>query len=234
MKKIIAIIPARAGSKRLPHKNIMELMGKPMIAWTIEAAVKSRIFADILVSTDGEEIADLSRKLGVSVPFLRDAKDANDHASIHLATTNALIKMEQYKSLKYDIVVQLMPNCPCRTASDIINSYKNFLFSRVDFQISVFRFGWMNPWWAMKLKRESMEPEPLFPKALKERSQDLDQLFCPTGAIWIAKSSLLKKQKTFYGKDYRVFPINWQSAIDIDDMDDFEMAEAILYFRDRQ
>lgn len=234
MDKVIAIIPARAGSKRLPRKNIRDLAGKPMIAWTIEAALKSGIFSDVLVSTDGREIADVSKKFGASVPFLRDPKDADDHTPAHIATINALIQMEDYKKMDYDTLVQLMPNCPCRSASDIKEAYDNFVSSKADFQISVFKFGWMNPWWAMKIDGENRQPQPLFPEALKKRSQDLDELFCPTGAVWVAKAEALKREKTFYGTGYKVFPMNWQSAVDIDEADDFKMAEAIFHLRTRQ
>lgn len=225
MEKVIAIIPARAGSKRIPNKNIVEFMGKPMIAWTIEAALKSEIFSDVLVSTDGENIAELSRSLGASVPFLRDIKDADDHAHIGVTTSNALLQMENYKSVKYDIVVQLMPNCPCRTAKDIIASYNNFLALDTCFQISVFKFGWMNPWWAMELDEKTMRTKHVFPDALKKRSQDLPKLYCPSGAIWIAEAEKLKNQKTFYGEQYSVFVMNWLHAVDIDEIDDLKMAE---------
>ena len=234
MPRIIAIIPARSGSKRLPNKNIIDIMGKPMIAWTIEAALESKIFSEVLVSTDSKDIADLSRKLGAFVPFLRDPKDADDYTPVSVATINALIQMEEYKSVKYDIVVQLMANCPCRTASDIINSYNNFLVLNSNFQISVFKFGWMNPWWAVKLVKISMEAVPIFPEAFKKRSQDLKALFCPTGAVWIAKANLLKKSKTFYGNGYKIFPISWQSAVDIDEEDDFLMAKMVLLIREQQ
>ena len=231
MKNVIAIIPARSGSKRLPHKNIMEFMGKPMIGWTIEAALESGIFSDILVSTDTDDIADLSRKLGASVPFLRDSKDADDFTPVSVATTNALIKMEEYNKTRYDIIVQLMPNCPCKTASDIIDSFNNFLSIKADFQISVFKFGWMNPWWALRLDKHTNSTIPIFPEALKKRSQDLEPLYCPTGAIWIANCEQLKQEKTFYGKDYKIFPISWQSAVDIDDENDMKIAELVFYLR---
>ena len=233
MKTVIAIIPARAGSKRISNKNIMEFMGKPMIVWTIEAALESGNFSDVLVSTDGEVIAEISRSFGASVPFLRNKKDADDLTPVSIATVNSLVQMEQYKLVQYDVVVQLMPNCPCRTADDIVNSYDNFLDSSADFQISMFRFGWMNPWWAMKLDEETMRPEALFPEALKKRSQDLEELYCPTGAIWIAESEGLKRQKTFYGDGYKVFPMEWQKAVDIDDMNDLRMAESVMIHSNR-
>jgi len=234
MGKIIAIIPARAGSKRLPHKNILDISGKPMICWTIEAAQKSGIFSDILVSTDGETIADLSKKAGASAPFLRNGKDADDYTPVSIATVNALIEMEKYTSIKYDIVVQLMPNCPCRTHADIIEAYNGFLQAGIDFQISVFKFGWMNPWWALKKNNQTGSISRLFPETYDKRSQDLEELFCPTGAIWIAKASALKSEKTFYGSNFRIFPINWQSAVDIDEDEDFKMAQAVFYLRNQE
>ena len=225
MKKVIAIIPARSGSKRIPKKNIIDFMGKPMIAWTIEAARESKIFYDVLVSTDSEEIANLSRRLGASAPFLRDTKYANDITPVSEATINALINMEMKNNVKYDVVVQLMPNCPCRTGKDIISSYDIFMASSSKFQISAFQFGFMNPWWAMELDEESMRPKPLFPDALKKRSQDLGKLYCPTGAIWIADAEQLKIQKTFYGENYSICLMDWMHAVDIDDYEDFKMAQ---------
>lgn len=123
--------------------------------------------------------------------------------------------------------MQLMPNCPCRTAQDIRIAYKQFANSRTDFQISVFPFGWMNPWWAMRLN-DRHQPELLFPDAYQKRSQDLSKLYCPTGALWIAKAKALKKEKTFYGKGYSVFVMDWRHALDIDDQEDFQMAQIVL------
>ncbi len=232
MKKAIAIIPARAGSKRIANKNIALLQGKPMIAWTIEAALDSGLFQDVLVSTDGQEIADIAKKLGASVPFLRDKRDADDQTPVWTATLNALKQMEKHKNEKYDVVAQLMPNCPCRTAEDIKQAFKAFAEAGSDSQISVFKFGWMNPWWAMKVNK-SMKPEPVFPEALKKRSQDLEELFCPTGAIWIAKADALKQNATFYGPDYHVHELAWENAVDIDEEADLRMAELIMLKRER-
>lgn len=231
MGRNIAIIPARSGSKRIPKKNIVQLAGKPMIVWTIEAALQSNIFSDVLVSTDGDEIAEISKKAGAVVPFMRDSELADDHTPVGDATISALLRMEEFKKIKYDIVVQLMPNCPCRTAADITDAYHTFLAMGADFQISIFQFGWMNPWWARQLNEKTMETTSLFPEATKKRSQDLDKLYCPTGAIWIAKADPLKREKTFYGKRYKTLPISWQSAIDIDNMDDLAMAEAVMSLR---
>ena len=85
----------------------------------------------------------------------------------------------------------------------------------------------MNPWWAMTVDSDSMQPTLMFPQAFKKRSQDLANLYCPTGATWIAEAKELKRQKTFYGEGYTVFPMDWRHAVDIDDMDDVRMAESV-------
>lgn len=222
----IAIIPARGGSKRIPSKNIIDFGGYPMIFWTIKAALESNIFEKVLVSTDSVEIANLSTQYGASVPFLRD-NNADDITPVSQATLGSLIQAESHWKTHYDVVVQLMPNCPLRTADDIHKSMKFFIEQAHSFQISVFKYGWMNPWWAMTINDEGV-PRRLFESAAQSRSQDLKNLYCPTGAIWIANREALIQAKTFYGPGYRVNELTWLSAIDIDDIDDLKMAECAL------
>ena len=195
-----------------------------MIHWTIKAALESNLFEYVYVSTDSQEIADIAVKSGANVPFLRELKDADDITPVSVATVKALIKLELYLSENFDIVIQLMPNCPLRTDADIINAYNHFCSTKSNFQISTFKFGWMNPWWAMQMDNKTGEPIPVFSDALKKRSQDLPDLYCPTGAVWIADVKELKKENTFYGKNYSVFPMDWEKAIDIDDEGDLKMA----------
>lgn len=223
----IAIIPARGGSKRIPQKNIINFNGKPLIAWTIEAAKVSGVFSRIVVSTDDVEIAETAASLGVDVPFLReDAFD--DIAPVSLATIAAVNQSQKHWNESFEITTQLMPNCPLRGADDICKSFDHFLQTTANFQMSCFRYGWMNPWWAAKLDNQS-KPEFIFPDALKKRSQDLPELFCPSGAIWIARTNDLFRAKTFYGEGHTFFPINWKSAVDIDDYEDLEFASAVFY-----
>ena len=227
--KAIAIIPARGGSKRIPGKNIIDFRGRPMIAWTIRAALDSGIFDKVLVSTDSTEIAEVSISHGALVPFLRQ-DNADDMAPSSKATLSSLGQAEKHWDTNFDTVVQLMPNCPLRTNKDISESMSVFSQSPSNFQISVFRYGWMNPWWAMTLDNAGV-PESIFKNASESRSQDLDTLYCPTGAIWIANRELLIKSGTFYGPDYRVSELSWLSAIDVDDYDDLKMAEAFFDMR---
>lgn len=228
----IAIIPARGGSKRIPSKNILDFMGKPMIVWTIEAALDSGKFDRVLVSTDSEEIAGVAKAHGASAPFLREAH-ADDLAPVSAATLAALGQVESQLGERYDCVTQLMANCPLRTADDIVDALNNFEQKRAPSQISCFKYGWMNPWWAVKLDGNGT-PEKLFPEGYGTvRSQDLPELYCPTGAIWIAQADALKKHGSFYLPDHRYHPLSWQSALDIDDADDLQLAETVFSMRQK-
>lgn len=221
----IAIIPARAGSKRIPEKNIMDFCGKPMIAWTIQAATQSGLFDRVLVSTDDPNIAKVSKAWGAEVPFLR-LDCADDVTPVSEATASALQQAINYWQEDYVSVTQLMANCPIRTAPDINDAVTQFEAQDRIFQISCFKYGWMNPWWAVTLD-SCGRPQRLFPEAASQRSQDLPELYCPTGAIWIAKTRALLLEKTFYGSGHVFEPLSWESAIDIDDYEDLSFAKTV-------
>ena len=224
--KNIAIIPCRGGSKRVPKKNIRLLRGKPAVAYTIEAALKSKIFQTVMVSTDSDEIADIARNAGAEVPFLRDSSLADDYTPVSLATLDALDQMARNAN-NYNNICQLMANCPLRTANDIIDSYAQFVTNGLDAQISVTEFGWFNPWWAMTRDEDNVLA-PLFKERMGFRSQDLPHLYCPTGAVWWAKTNVLRQHKTFYAPGYRGWVMPWLRAVDIDTEDDWEMAEILF------
>jgi len=232
VKDNVCIIPARGGSKRIPKKNIIDFFDKPMISWTIEAALKSGVFDKVIVSTDSPEIAEVSKKYGAEVPFLREEKN-DDISPVSEATVSTLLQLESKLGWQYKNVVQLMANCPIRDEADIQNALHNFVTKKLDFQISSFKFGWMNPWWSAKISKEG-KPVPMFPEAQMTRSQDLPELFCPTGAVWISRVSEVLKANSFYGPGYEFFEIDWISAIDIDDYKDLEMAKAGFLIKNKK
>lgn len=221
----VAIIPARGGSKRIEKKNILNFCGKPMIAWTIAAAQKSEMFERIVVSTDDPEIADVARQYGASVPFLRK-QHSDDLAPVGLATIGTLLQLRDELGKEYETVVQLMANCPLRQAHHLVDALDHFERHGANSQISCFKFGWMNPWWAVTIS-EDCKPHSLFPEASKSRSQDLPPLYCPTGAIWIAKVAHLIKHQTFSTQDHIFWTMPWEAAVDIDDREDLRMAELL-------
>lgn len=222
----IAIIPARGGSKRIPQKNIVDFNGKPMIAWSIIAAKQSGLFTRILVSTDDAEIAKVATEYGAEVPFLRQ-EFADDYSTVSEATAAALKQAMDHWQEEYSVVVQLMANCPLRTSADIECAVAIFEKKKRTSQISCFKYGWMNPWWATKIN-EKGQPTKLFPEKLNKRSQDLPNLYCPTGAIWISKVDTLLTYNSFYSPTHVFEPMSLQSAVDIDDYDDLRFAKALL------
>lgn len=209
----LAVIPARGGSKRLPRKNIREFGGKPMIAWTIEAAINSGLFKDVIVSTDDWEIAGISEDVGAEVYMSALHSDYMPTSEITLEIVN------QYKG--YVHVAQLMVTSPLRTFEDIQESFVQFMHSGCDAQISVSDFGWTNPWWAI-----TEQGGYLFEDKLKDRSQDLPDLYCPTGAIWWTTVLNLIQYGTFYMPKMDYFVLPYMRGIDIDTLEDFEIADA--------
>jgi|WetSurMetagenome_2_1015567.scaffolds.fasta_scaffold13005_2 CMP-N-acetylneuraminic acid synthetase len=224
--RLLAVIPARGGSKRVPKKNIRPLAGRPLIAYTIAAALESGLFETVMVSTDSDEIAEIARSCGAAVPFMRGAAIADDSVPVSAATVDALQRLDAEGTL-FASVCQLMPNCPLRTSEDVVASYEQFAATGAESQLSVTRFGWQNPWWAMK-REPGFALTPLFPEALKERSQDLPDLFCPTGAVWWAKAAVLRREGTYHIATRTGWEIPWMRAVDIDNEDDWVAAELLL------
>jgi pseudaminic acid cytidylyltransferase len=221
----LAVIPARGGSKRIPRKNIREFAGRPLIAYTIEAALESGLFARVLVSTDDPEVATISRQSGAEVPFLREASLANDYTASSVVTADALERADPQGEL-YSHVAQLLPTCPLRNAIDVRESHRHFVATHAASQISVARFGWLNPWWAFRRDPEA-RLTPVYPEATKARSQDLPPLFGAVGAIWWANAGSLRETRNFYMPGYIGWEISWERAVDVDTYEDWRMAEVL-------
>jgi CMP-N-acetylneuraminic acid synthetase len=224
--RCLAVIPARGGSKRVPGKNIRALLGEPAIAYTIRAAVDSGLFERVVVSTDSAAIAAVALENGADVPFVRQASLADDETPVSAVTVDALERLDP-DGAEFGFIAQLMPNCPLRTAADVRDSHAQFERTAAPSQLSVTRFGWQNPWWAMR-RAPDMALEPLFVHEVTRRSQDLPELFCPTGVIWWATAGTLRTARTFHVPGRTGWEIPWQRAVDIDTEDDWQMAEALL------
>ena len=222
----LAVIPARGGSKRVPRKNVRAFGSKSILAYSIEAALQSGIFERVVVSTDDREIAEIACDHGAEVPFLRDGHLADDLTPVSAATVDMLTRLDGDSS-HFDYVCQLMPNCPLRTADDIVNSYQQLEATHSKSQISVVRYGWQNPWWAFQ-RNDQLQLEPLFKESIAVRSQDLPPLFCPTGAVWWAEAQTLKREGTYHVSNRTGWEISWQHGLDIDTEEDWLMAEVLL------
>lgn len=221
----LAVIPARGGSRRVPGKNIRKMCGRPLLAYTIDAAIESGIFDEIVVSTDSPEIADLARDLGVGVPFMRAPELSTDTAPVSLATADALDRCGG--PARYGVVAQLMANCPLRTAEDIRLSWAAFASADAAAQLSVSRYGWLNPSWALD-RDTAGRLRPAFPDRITARSQDLPELVCPSGAVWWIEAGRLTRERTFHLPDRRGWELPWWRAADIDTEEDWEATELLM------
>jgi len=230
--ELLAVIPARAGSKRIADKNVRPLAGRPLIEYTIAAALESGLFATVVVSTDSERIAALAREAGAEVPFLRAAELADDHTPVSAATRDALLRLDP-ELTRFAAVAQLMANCPLRSAADVRASYEAFAAGAADAQLSVCRYGWLNPWWAMTVGADGTL-EPVMAERLAERSQDQPELVCPTGAIWWARAATLAVEGTFHIARRSGWLLPWERALDIDTEDDWRLAETLIVQRRRE
>ena len=231
-KTILAVIPARAGSKRIKNKNILKLNNKPLIEYTLNVAKKCKYIDRIVVSSDSKKILKIAEKFGVKTPFLR-VEAFDDFSTVDIATLAAVKQSENYYG-NFDIVIQLMPNCPIRSLKTLNSSIRNFFKNKKQSQISFVKSNFVNPWWAHFIKKKNISPlhKKIFLK--HKRSQDLNELYCPTGSIWISNINALKKYKTFYAPSYGFFIINFVEAIDIDTKEDLELAKNFIDYFDKK
>lgn len=221
-KRVLAIIPARGGSKGLPLKNIKMIAGKPLLAWTIEAAFKSKLIDQLIVSTDDQEIADVARKLGASVPFLRPTEFATDVASGMQPVFHALGELPGF-----DYVVLLQPTSPLRDASDIDGSIQKCLTDGAVSCVSVTE-SLSHPNHCYLLDdRGQMTLYVPNPEKFARR-QDMPRVYCLNGAVYVAKVAWLKENKSFVGSETVSFVMPKDRSVDIDDLYDFEIAEFLI------
>lgn len=225
--KILAIIPARAGSKRLPGKNIKPLGGKPLIQWSIEITQGISEIVDCLVSTDSNEIAELSKKLGAFVPWLRPVELSTDTANSIDVVLHAVEWYEKNKG-KIDGVLLLQPTSPFRQKNMLEQAIEKF--SNFNSKCSVVSFSKLefHPFWTFQKAGEFMKP--LFSdEHLKIRSQDLPDAYRLNGSIYLVPSKWLLEKKSLYTSE--ILPIFSETSgdeIDIDTMEDWLVAQKFI------
>ncbi len=223
--KNLAIIPARGGSKRIPRKNIKEFLGKPIIAYSIKAALDSKLFDEVMVSTDDAEIAAIARQTGAIVPFMRSEKNSADLSSTVDVLEEVLL---EYSKLgrNFDFFCCIYPAAPLVSAQRLKQAYEVLLSSDVDSVFPIMRFGY--PIWR-GLKMENGYTSMIWPENYDKRSQDLPAAYHDVGQFYFMRSaSLLVKKKIFTDKTIGI-EIPESEAQDIDNEEDWKMAE--LKFR---
>lgn len=230
--KFIGIIPARSGSKRLPGKNIRLCAGKPLIAWTIEEALRSEYLDKVMVTTDSPEYAEISKDRGADVPFLRPEELATNTATSVQAVEHVIQYYETQKGQIYDYVVLLEPTSPLRTVEDIDHGIEYLLGKKAEAVVSVCDVDKVSSPDYMNTLPLDMSMEDFLPEALKYRvNQNPKQYYRINSAIYICKIEKLLKEKTFFlHKNIYAFLMNRLNSIDINDEQDFLMAEALLLY----
>lgn len=219
-KKILGIIPARSGSKGIKDKNIKPLLGEPLIKYTIDAALNSNMIDDLIVSTDSKKYANISKELGAKVPFLRDDYLASDEAK----TSDVIIDILEKINEDYDYFILLQPTSPLRDENHIKEAIKLGVDSECDSVVSVCE----------------VDHSPMIMNTLDEdlslfnfikssnRRQDNEKFYRINGAIYISKVNHYKKTKDFYLENSKAYIMDRRDSIDIDDILDFQIAEAIM------
>lgn len=225
--KNLAIIPARSGSKSLPDKNILPLCGKPLLAWSIDAALQSGMFDTVHVSTDSEKYAEIAREHGADVPFLRSAEAASDTASSWLAVTEAI---ENYGHMgkNFDTVTLLQPTSPLRISEDIRNTYRIMKERNAQTVVSVCETDHC-PLWYNTLPEDGCMNNFLPPAEADLPRQAMQPYYQINGAIYLLTvKSLLEQGEIVYNADCYAYIMPKERSIDIDSQLDFLIAERLF------
>jgi len=230
MSKTIGIIPARGGSKGIPRKNIKLLADKPLIAWTIETALDSHVLDRIIVSTEDEQIAKVSREWGAEVPFLRPARLAEDSSPTIDVVLHALDYMELKENFYANYVLLLQPTSPLRTSQDIDNAQQMASRHNADAVVSICMAN-PHPYLAKRLIADGTIADFIPQKTVYTRRQELPPAYALNGAIYLNRRSSLLQEKTFLPVGTYGYIMPEEHSIDIDNPWDFHLADLIL--RDR-
>jgi len=221
-KKFLAIIPARGGSKRLPRKNVLDLGGKPLITWSIEAGLKSIYIDKVLVSSDDEEILAISEKFGANAVKRPDVL-ASDTSTTFDAIQHAIDNTEEY-----EYVILLQPTSPLRNASHIDEAIRLMEEKNADAIVSVCEME-HSPLWSNTLDDTLSMEYFMKDEVLNKRSQDLETYFRLNGAIYICKTEKLLEEKSFFlKKNIFAYIMSRENSVDIDEKFDFTVAEILI------
>jgi pseudaminic acid cytidylyltransferase len=217
----ICIIPARGGSKRIPRKNIKPFLGKPIIAYSIEAAINSKLFDEVMVSTDDLEIAALAKKYGASVPFMRSNKTANDFATTFDVIYEVLQEYEQLDK-KFDFSCCIYPCAPFVTGEKLVDSFQILQKNSFDSVFPIIPFGFPIQ---RALKQEEHKVSYFYPKFSLSRSQDLEKSFHDAGQFYWLNTSICIKKKQILTNNSGSIVLSELEGQDIDNEIDWKLAE---------
>ena len=220
MKKI-AIITARGGSKRIPRKNIKKFCGKPILAYSVEAALQSGLFDTVMVSTDDEEIAQATRQYGAEVPFYRSEKTSGDYATTNDVLLEVLAEYEK-RGLEYELACCIYPTAPFVTAKKLKDAVSQLLDSNADTLIPVVAFSYP-PQRAMIMKEGRLVFE--YPQYLDSRSQDLEPHYHDAGQFYVFRTAPFRRNRKLMVGNILPMVVSEMEVQDIDNQTDWRIAE---------
>jgi CMP-N,N'-diacetyllegionaminic acid synthase len=221
-KSVLALVIARGGSKSVPRKNLRELGGKPLLAWTLEAAAGSRYIDRTVVSTDDVEIMMLAERLGADVPFMRPAELAEDDTPAMDVVRHALATLD----CRYDYLALLQPTSPLRTSGDIDGCLALCDSAGAPAAVSVTE-ATKSPYWMYRLGPE-LQMTALMPPPRPTRRQDIPSVYELNGAVFVARTEWLATAQDFLGPECRAYVMPAERSIDIDSELDLQFVSAVL------
>lgn len=230
-RRVLGVITARGGSKSVPRKNVFELGGKPLLAWTIEAARASKRLDRVILSTDDDEIAAVGRDHGAEVPFVRPAELATDTSHHPEVMIHAVRYLADELGDSYDAVLCLQPTVPFRESRHIDEAVDAFFTSGADSLISL-KVQDYPPWWMFRLENDRLRPAFEYQASVNvfnlER-QEFPEVYRPNGAIYITRvESLIAHKRIVNPDDCAYYVMTGDESVDIDTALDFAVAEAML------
>lgn len=217
----LAVIPARGGSKRIPRKNIKDFCGKPIMVFSIDAALKTNLFDEVMVSTDDEEIAEIAKKYGAVVPFLRNSKTSNDFAILKDVLMEVLAKYEEQEKT-FDQICCILPTAPLIEAKDIIVAHQILEQHKCVSVIPVVKYSYTI---FRSLKIENGKLKMNWPENFFKRSQDLPDAYHDSGLFYWYDKKYFTETVSGFGEDSIPYILNEIKVQDIDTIDDWEIAE---------
>lgn len=223
---VLCIITARGGSKRIPKKNIKEFCGRPIIAYSIKAALDSELFDEVMVSTDSEEIADIARKFGAAIPFMRSERNSDDHST----TADVLLEVvADYRSRgkEFDYICCIYPTAPFVTAEKLRQAFEKMGSQRADAIIPVVKFSF--PPQRCFIKKDGRILYK-WPEYMFTRSQDLEPYYHDAGQFYFIKTSVFESDKTLVPVNTISLEMDEMEVQDIDNITDWNLAELKYQF----
>ncbi len=221
--KILAIIPARSGSKGVPGKNLRLVHDKPLVAYSIEEAKKSEYIDKLVISSDDKEIIRVAKEFGAEAPFVRPSEIAQDSSPVVETIEHALANLREY-----DYFLLLQPTSPLRLVSDIDECIQKTISNNAKACISVTKPD-DNPYWMFKIDSDSFIQPIIESNFIESRRQDLPTVYIPNGALYFAECDWFLEKKCFVSDETIAFIMPEERSIDIDTENDFKIFEDALY-----